>query len=671
MAKRRAESGEEKGNWLDTYADMVTLLLCFFVLLYSASSVDETKWQYIYQSFTSSGSYINPFVMDEQPKNNAADTNGNAEAPPNTQNGGTTSEQTEGLPSDFNQLYSFLKTTTDKNDLGQYVYIEQTPTRIFIRFNNTIMFDGNSAVLKEEGKQVLNKFMPGIKAVNKYIKSCSVSGHTAKAVSDVNDWDLSAARASSVVKYMDYNRCVDSEKFTVEGKACYTPIADNSTAEGRAANRRVEIMIVRAQLDTTSQAVIDDILKYEYRLNGANTDPYERNNSNSSDVNSDVVNEIIDNMESKYDSNPGDGNNSTNAAGPKYEPSYTGTDRNVKIRENRKGGEFLADTLTQEQIDAMLSSVLSGGDTASLDTHEEKEEIKEYDFRTPKKFTKEQIKILERIFENYSRHLSSYITGLLRLYCKVSLASIEEQKYFEFSNALPDYTIMGIVDLGIEDDDIEESNAVLQLSNSLTFTMIDRMLGGRGTYQDTDRDFTEIEINVMRGIVERFTSLMSQAWDGYVDTNPKLESIETNSRVISAADADETMIIVAMEVTVNDSKSIVSFCMSAITMDQIMKKFSAKFSSGKRAGSPTKETERKENLMSTLSQSELTVTAVLDDTMLTLRDVLNLQVNDIIPLNKPITDNVQLKVGSTCWFDGKLGTLNGKKAFRIDNILKN
>ena len=164
--------------------------------------------------------------------------------------------------------------------------------------------------------------------------------------------------------------------------------------------------------------------------------------------------------------------------------------------------------------------------------------------------------------------------------------------------------------------------------------MIDRMLGGRGTYQDTDRDFTEIEINVMRSIVERFTSIMSQAWDGYVDTKPKLESIETNSRVISAADADETMIIVAMEVTVNDSKSIVSFCMSAITM------------------------ERKENLMSTLSQSELTVTAVLDDTVLTLRDVLNLQVNDIIPLNKPITDNVQLKVGSTCWFDGKLGTLN-------------
>ena len=317
MAKRKPSGGgEEEGNWLNTYADMVTLLLCFFVLLYSASSVDETKWQYIYQSFTSSGTYVNPFVMDEQPQNNAADTNGNVESPPNTQNGGTTSEETEGLPSDFNQLYSYLKTTTEQSELGQY--------RIFIRFNNTIMFDGNSAVLKEEGKQVLNKFMPGIKAVNKYIKSCEVSGHTAKAVSEVNDWDLSAARASSVVKYMDYNRCVDSEKFTVEGKACYTPIADNSTAEGRAANRRVEIMIVRAQLDTTSQAVIDDILKYEYRLNGANTDPYERNEDTSSDVNSDVVNEIIDNMESRYEDNSGGESSSTNEAGPRYEPSYTG-----------------------------------------------------------------------------------------------------------------------------------------------------------------------------------------------------------------------------------------------------------------------------------------------------------------------------------------------------------
>ena len=110
--------------------------------------------------------------MDEQPKNNAADTNGNAEAPPNTQNGGTTSEQTEGLPSDFNQLYSFLKTTTDKNDLGQYVYIEQTPTRIFIRFNNTIMWQQCGAEgRRQAGTQQVHARYKGGQQVYKILRS--------------------------------------------------------------------------------------------------------------------------------------------------------------------------------------------------------------------------------------------------------------------------------------------------------------------------------------------------------------------------------------------------------------------------------------------------------------------------------------------------------------------
>ncbi len=323
MAKRRQSAQAESGNWLDTYADMVTLLLCFFVLLYASSSVDETKWQYIYQAFTSSGTYVNPFVMDEMPDNNATESNGNAEAPPNPDEGGTTNEEVEGLPEDFSSLYSYLSTTIDESDLGQFISIQQTPTRIFIRFDNTILFDGNSAVLKEEGKLAMQKIMPGIKAVNEYIKSCDVTGHTAFAISEVNDWDLSAARASSVVKYMDYNRCIDSEKFTVEGKACYSPIADNSTAEGRAQNRRVELMIVRNDLDTTSQAVIDDILKYEYRLDGAVSDPYDDKPSKP-DNPPGVVDQIIEGLESKYEDPNGSAGNESNNAGPTYKPPISG-----------------------------------------------------------------------------------------------------------------------------------------------------------------------------------------------------------------------------------------------------------------------------------------------------------------------------------------------------------
>ncbi len=86
----------------------------------------------------------------------------------------------------------------------------------------------------------------------------------------------------------------------------------------------------------------------------------------------------------------------------------------------------MAETLTQEQIDALLSSALNGD---MVETSKEAD-VKEYDFRAPKKFTKERIKILDSIFDNYARLMSSYLTGLLRLYCKVSLSSIEEQRYF-------------------------------------------------------------------------------------------------------------------------------------------------------------------------------------------------------------------------------------------------
>ena len=157
----------------------------------------------------------------------------------------------------------------------------------------------------------------------------------------------------------------------------------------------------------------------------------------------------------------------------------------------------MAETLTQEQIDALLSSAMSGEVVESS----KEPDVKEYDFRAPKKFTKERIKILDSIFDNYARLLSSYLTGLLRLYCKVSLASIEEQRYFEFNNALPDYVMMGTLDLGIHDDDIGTVTAIVQLSNSLTYILMDRLLGGKGEYKDADRDFTEIEVSIIDKII--------------------------------------------------------------------------------------------------------------------------------------------------------------------------
>lgn len=328
----------------------------------------------------------------------------------------------------------------------------------------------------------------------------------------------------------------------------------------------------------------------------------------------------------------------------------------------------MADVLTQAQIDEMLKSVAMGAEPVVTKTEEAS--VKEYDFRAPKKFTKEQIKVLESIFENYARLLSSYLTGKLRLYSRVSLINIEEQRYSEFNNALPDYVIMGMVDLGIKNDEISETDVIIQVSNAITYTMIDRLLGGKGEYSDISRDFTEIEITIMSDIIRSFADMLKEPWQAHIDLEPRMIGIETNSRVVQTIGHEDTVIIVALEVEINNQKSIVSVCIPAINLDEIMSKFIPRYTSQRRKTDAVREQERRDSIMGGISTTDLVIKAVLGEINLDMYEVLTLQVNDVIPLGKKISENIIVKVGERPWCDGKLGTYNNKKAIMIDNFLE-
>lgn len=329
----------------------------------------------------------------------------------------------------------------------------------------------------------------------------------------------------------------------------------------------------------------------------------------------------------------------------------------------------MADVLTQAQIDEMLKNVAMGGTPIVAQQNDTK--IKEYDFRAPKKFTREQIKVLDSIFENYARLLSSYLTGLLRLYCSVTLVNIEEQRYSEFNNALPDYVMMGMVDLGIVNDEISETNVIVQVSNSITYTMIDRLLGGKGEYRDVNRDFTEIEITIMADVMKSIAALLKDPWITHIELEPKLIGIETNSRVVQTIGHEDTVIIVALEVEINGVKSIISVCIPAINLDEIMGKFIPRYTGSRRRTDAAREQERRDSILEGITETDLTVRAVLGTINLDLYEVLTMQVNDVIPLGKPITSNITVKIGETDWCDGKLGTYNNKKAIMIDNFIEN
>ena len=228
----------------------------------------------------------------------------------------------------------------------------------------------------------------------------------------------------------------------------------------------------------------------------------------------------------------------------------------------------------------------------------------------------------------------------------------------------------GVGTLGIMDDDVLETSCIIQLSNPISFTMMDRLMGGAGSYTDQSRDFTEIEVELLTTVLKRMAALLKEPWGSYIDVNPSLTSVETNSRVVQPFSPDEVVIIVMLEVEIKDVKNTISICIPAMGLESIMAKFGDKWSRGTKKLDPKRENERKLSLMDAIKDSDLKIDAVLCETTLDLYDVLTLQEGDVIPLNIPIDSNITVKIGNNLWFDGKLGIKNNKKAVKIDNIYK-
>ncbi len=302
MAKRQKKfERDTSGDWLNTYADMVTLLLTFFVMLYASSNPDEVKWQYILQAFQSRGKFINSIVDKQQ--NNFEQGDGNAEAAPDPAAG----DDKASLQT-FDQLYQFLSKYIEDNNLQSSVSVEAGVAHINIRFDSAVFFDGDSAVLKDSGKKVLNGIIPALTLLQDAIARITVNGHTAKGLSAVNDWDLSSARACSVVKYMEFQGVVDeNDKYRVGGIGPAEPIAPNDTEENKAKNRRVEMILLKSDVDLTDPEILKDYLKYGF---GIDFEEIDNNNNTPSDdtpkLPGDSAQAIIDNINALYPNIYGD-----------------------------------------------------------------------------------------------------------------------------------------------------------------------------------------------------------------------------------------------------------------------------------------------------------------------------------------------------------------------------
>ena len=239
---KRKKAPEGGASWMDTYGDMVTLLLCFFVLLYSISSVDEVKWKALVKSL------------------NAGEEKEIAELVKEQSNESSTGESSQENMT-FDELYGILKKSVKEIGIEDQTEVSKGDGFTFISFRDKIFFDGDSSYLKEDGEKVLDEFAKVLKKVSSHVQEIQIIGHTSQGDPDTpnnvrNDRTLSALRSMEVTVYLQEKNIISPDKLVSVSYGQFRPIATFKTKEGRAKNRRVEILI------TENDAVAKNLQQY-------------------------------------------------------------------------------------------------------------------------------------------------------------------------------------------------------------------------------------------------------------------------------------------------------------------------------------------------------------------------------------------------------------------------
>lgn len=323
----------------------------------------------------------------------------------------------------------------------------------------------------------------------------------------------------------------------------------------------------------------------------------------------------------------------------------------------------MSEVLSQDEIDSLLSALSSG----ELDVEDMKEnqgpQVKNYDFKRPAKFSKEHLRTLEIIFEHYGRLLSTNLPVYLRKNVQVSVASSEAFTFSEFTNALSNPVILGIVNFNPL-----PGNIIVELQANLGFAMIDRMLGGEGVPLDKNRDFSEIELSILDKIMVTCMGLLREPWRNVIDIDPFMERIETNPQFAQIISPNEMIAIVTLNVKIGEIEGFMNACLPFITLESIMDKLNTKY-----WFSTMQETNNEayqEGIESLIKRVDIPIRAVLGQSVISVMDFATLQVGDIIRLDCGVEEEMEVYIGNLKKFKALPGTNKDKYAVRITSVIR-
>ncbi len=323
----------------------------------------------------------------------------------------------------------------------------------------------------------------------------------------------------------------------------------------------------------------------------------------------------------------------------------------------------MSDVLSQNEIDNLLKALSSG----EVDVNEMKKtnevQVKEYDFARPSKFSKEHLRTLEIIYDNYGRLLSTNLPIYLRKNIQVEVMNSEAVTYMEFSNALSNPVLLGIIDF-----EPLKGNIIMEMATKLGYAIIDRMLGGEGEPLEKTREFSEIELLIIERVMTSCVELMREPWENVLDVNPRLQRIETNPQFAQIIQPSEMIAIVTINIKIGDVEGLINLCLPYLTLEPVMDKLNTKFWYSNMQDSDGETYS--DDIETLISKAMVPVTTVLGHSSINVSDFMSIQPGDIIRLDTKVDDELDVYVGDIKKFTALPGSSGKNYAVRLTSVIR-
>lgn len=316
--------------------------------------------------------------------------------------------------------------------------------------------------------------------------------------------------------------------------------------------------------------------------------------------------------------------------------------------------------LSQWEIDSLLGSLDGQDDAAKGATGELNKNIRLYDFRRPGKFSKEHLRAIQTIHENFAHGVASSLSSYLRTGVQLQLSSVEQAIYDEYIQQLSNPTVLGIVSA-----DPLPGHMVVEMNLGLAFALIDRLLGGTGLVPQKLREVTDVEIVLLQTLVKSFLASLRESWLQIHPVNFKLDELVFNPEIVHSALPADVGVLLLFEIRMRETSNIISIFTPYTMLEPIIEKLSSQMWL---AGVRKDITGGQEAIRTQLGKIGLPIKVGLGVATVSVRELLGLQKGDVIVLDTAASQDLEVNVGGKHKYYGRPGRVGRRLGVAITRV---